>query len=44
MATTVIQGIRRRIQRSETVGPVALAMTVGFFAGARAIVLRWLSP
>ena len=42
MATTIIQGIRRRIQRSETVGPVALAMTVGLFAGAGAIVLRWL--
>jgi CIC family chloride channel protein len=38
----LINRLRTRIQRSETVAPVALAVTVGVFAAIGAIVLRWL--
>lgn len=37
-----IRRIRQRLARSETVGPVALAVTVGLLAGAGAIGLRWM--
>ncbi len=34
--------LQRRLQRSQTVGPVGLAVAVGLMAGSGAIVLRWL--
>jgi len=42
MTSTLLPRIRTRLQRSETVAPVALAVTVGALAAAGAIVLRQL--
>ena len=40
MAAPLLSKIQARIQRSETVGPVLLAVLVGLLAGTGAIVLR----
>ena len=42
MTSALLTRVRTRFQRSETVGPVALAITVGGFSALGAIVLRLL--
>lgn len=42
MTSPLLTRLRTQLQRSETVAPVALAMTVGGLAALGAIVLRWL--
>ena len=40
--SSLLDRLRTRVQRSETVAPVGLAVTVGIFAAAGAVILRGL--